>query len=183
VIDADAPGIRPVTVGCVAGVVAPAAMETLAGDTVTLVLSLLARLTVTPPVGAAADRVTVRFVGVPRFTEAAGTPIDTWVTFTVAVALVRGDALAVMVAEPAATAVTVTVAVVAPAAKFTVAGTVALVGSLETRLTVKPPVGAWPPVIVNVRVPVGVDGIVSDSGDVVRAIVGIVTVTAPVPDV
>ena len=38
--------------------------------------------------------------------------------------------------------VTVAVAVVAPAARLTVAGTVALVASLELRLTVKPPAGA-----------------------------------------
>src|SRR5437762_2962306 len=50
----------PVTCGCDAGAVAPAAMETLAG-TVTLLVSLLNRLTVKPPAGAGDDRFSVRF--------------------------------------------------------------------------------------------------------------------------
>jgi hypothetical protein len=176
---ADAPGIRPVTVGCVAGVVAPAAMKTLAGDTVTLVLSLLARLTVTPPAGAFWDRVTVNGFDWPKFTEVvAGTPIDIWVTFTVAVADVMPVALAVMVAEPTATPVTVTVALVAPAAKVTVAGTVATLVALEFRLTVK---GPCPPVRLSVRFPVtpGVSG----RGDPEKLIVRGGTVTVPLPEI
>ena len=54
------PTLRPVTWGCVAGIVAPAAMVTAAGDTETLVESLLARLTVTPPAGAGVDNCTAK---------------------------------------------------------------------------------------------------------------------------
>jgi hypothetical protein len=47
-------------------------------------------------------------------------------------------ALAIMVADPAATPVTGTDTVVAPAAKLTDAGTVATAGLLELRLTTSP---------------------------------------------
>ena len=66
----------PVNCGGVAGVVAPAAMVTVAGDTVTLVVSLLASVTVTPPAGAGADRVISRLAVRPRFTDALETVID-----------------------------------------------------------------------------------------------------------
>lgn len=61
--DADAvmlaePMLTAVTVGCVVGVVAPAAIDTLAADTVTFVVSLLVKATVTPPAGAGTGRVT-----------------------------------------------------------------------------------------------------------------------------
>ena len=173
----------PVTCGCAAGVVAPAAIKTLAG-TVTFVVSLLARFTVTPPVGAACDRVTANVAENPSATVVlAGTPIEGGgVTVTLAVALVMPVALAVIVTgPPAATPVTVTVALVAPAAKFTVAGTVALLGSLELRLTVKPPAGACPPVKFSVRVPVLPTLIVKLAG--VKLMVGALTVTVPLPDV
>ena len=51
-------------------------------------------------------------------------------------------AVAVIVTEPGAMPVTVTVTLVAPDGKLTVAGTVARLGSLELRLTIKPPAGA-----------------------------------------
>ena len=54
-----------------------------------------------------------------------------------AVALERPGALAVMLAEPAATPVTGTGALVAPTAKFTLAGTVATPALLELRLMVR----------------------------------------------
>ena len=54
------PAPVPVTCGCVAGAVAPAAIVTLAGDTVTFVASLLESVTVTPPAGAATGSVTVK---------------------------------------------------------------------------------------------------------------------------
>ena len=53
------PKFTPLTCGCVAGVVCPAAMLTVVGDTVTFVVSLLLSVTVTPPDGAAAGKVTV----------------------------------------------------------------------------------------------------------------------------
>jgi len=85
----------------------------------------------------------------------------------------------VIVVVPADIAATATDTLVAPAVKLTVRGTVALLVSLEFRLTVKPP--ACPLVSVKVRfptVPVTIDG-----GDPVKAIVGAATVTVPVPDV
>jgi hypothetical protein len=50
------PRLTPVTVGCEAGVVWLAAMVTVAGDIVTLLVLLLDRLTVTPPAGAGEDK-------------------------------------------------------------------------------------------------------------------------------
>jgi len=50
----------------------------------------------------------------------------------------------VIVADPGATPVTATVAVVAFAAMLTVAGTVAAAVLLELKLTVRPPAGAAP---------------------------------------
>jgi hypothetical protein len=133
----------PVTCGCVAGVVAPGAMETL-GVTVTLERSLLSRVTITPPAGAACDRVTANVADCPSPTVVvAGTLTDsTACTVTLAVALGIPGALAVIVAEPAATPVTGTGTLVAPATKFTLPGTVALLGLLELRVTVNPPAGA-----------------------------------------
>jgi len=52
------PKLTPVTCGCVAGVVAPAAIVTVAGETVSFDVSLLASVTVTPPAGAGPGRVT-----------------------------------------------------------------------------------------------------------------------------
>lgn len=52
------PNVTPVTWGCVFGVVAPCGMNTDAGDIVTFDVSLLERLTVTPPTGAPVTRVT-----------------------------------------------------------------------------------------------------------------------------
>src|ERR1700737_3459478 len=106
----------PVTCGCVAGGVAPATMKTLAGA-VTFDVSLLVRFTVTPPAGADCDRVTVNVADCPNATDVlAGTLITMLPTFTVAAALGRPAALAVMVAEPTATPVTGTGTLVAPAA-------------------------------------------------------------------
>jgi hypothetical protein len=150
VIDAD-PMPAPVTCGAGVALVAPAAIVTLAGA-VTFVVSLLASVIVTPPAGAGADRVTVKFFDRPKPTDTGVTVIPIG-TFTVAVADVMPVALAVIVAEPLATPVTVTVALVAPAAKFTVAGTVATPVALEFRFTVKPPAGAFPVVRLSVRVP------------------------------
>ena len=56
------PRARPVTVGWVAGVVAPAAINTLA-VTVALVVSLEVRVTVVPPVGAAFCRLIFNVTG------------------------------------------------------------------------------------------------------------------------
>ena len=52
------PGLTPVTCGCVAGVVAPAMIVTLAGLMVIFDGSALMSETVSPPAGAAAVRLT-----------------------------------------------------------------------------------------------------------------------------
>jgi hypothetical protein len=151
-----------------AGVVAPAAMKTLAGA-VTFDVSLLVRITVTPPAGADCDSVTVNVADWPNATGVlAGTLITMLPTFTVAVALGRPAALAVMVAEPTATPVTGTGTLVAPTVKFTLAGTVATAVLLELRLTVKPPAGAATDRF-SVRLPVLPTLI--DKGDPVKLIV------------
>jgi hypothetical protein len=147
------PSLTPVIVGCVAGVVWPAAMVTLAGDMVSVLVSVLDNATFTAA-AAACGNVTAKVAVFPRPTVGlAGRPIGPAVT-TVTATLVLGtfgaSVLAVMVAEPKATAVTGTFVVVAPAAKLTLAGTVATLGALEFRLMVKPPAGAAPDK-VNVR--------------------------------
>jgi hypothetical protein len=138
------PKFTPVTCGCVAGVVAPATMETVAGDTVTFDGSLLASDTVRPT-KAGVDKVTwnatdwfgatVTLVG--RFID------PTTATVMVAVVSAKfGRELAWMTVEPVATPVTGTLTLVAFAANVTVAGTVATPGLSELTLTITPPGGA-----------------------------------------
>ena len=175
------PTPAPVTWGCTAGVVAPAAIDTLAG-TVTLDGSLLIRVTLIPPAGAGVDKVTANGADCPSPTAVvAGTlMVGTACTVTVAVTLVMPAAEAVIVTgPPTATPVTGTGTLVVPAANVTVAGTVALLVSLELRLTVKPPAGACPPARFSVRFPVVPT--VTVSGDPVKFNVAD-TVTVPVPD-
>ena len=80
--------------------------------------------------------------------------------------------------QRSATPVTGTGTLVAPAANVTVAGTVALLVSLELRLTTKPPAGAGPDRF-SVRFPILPT--VTDSGDPVKFNVAD-TVTVPVPE-
>ena len=138
------PTLMPVTCGWAAGVVVPAAMKTLAGFTVALAESLLVRVTVTPPAGAAAGKVTANAADWPSATATLFTRIAGGGT-TVTVAAVSGTpgrALAWMTADPPAAPVTGTATWVAFAANVTVAGTVATPGESELRLIVSPPVGA-----------------------------------------
>jgi hypothetical protein len=139
------PTLTPFTLGCVAGVVCPAAIVTVAGVTVALLGSALLKVTVTPPAGAATGSVTVKVAGPARgAVTPEGNPIGPAVT-TVIDAVASGMkvvALAWIVADPSATAVTVTVAVVAPLANVTVAGTVATAELLELVLTISPAAGA-----------------------------------------
>src|SRR5438270_13311597 len=111
-------------------------------------LSLLARVTVTPPAGAGApNKVIGNRTDWPSGTfTLAGSPMvgtEVPVTVTVAVAPVTVGALlvAVMVAVPAATPVTGTGTLAAPAGIVTVDGTEATAGLLEFRLPVNPPGG------------------------------------------
>ena len=107
--------MTPVTWGCVAGVVAPCAMVTDAGEMVTFDVSLLDRFTVTPPAGAAVPRVTFRLVDCPSPTFVlAGRPmVPGLTTFTTTLEVDMFGAVAVIVEDPGATPVTVTVTVVA----------------------------------------------------------------------
>lgn len=116
---------------------APAAMLMLTGAG-TFVASLLMKLTVTPPAGAAADKVTASDVDPPKLIDALPTLTDCGdVTVTVAVVSVMfGRALAWIVAVPAETPVTGTFTVVTLAGKVTVAGTVATPGVSELKLIV-----------------------------------------------
>lgn len=63
-------------------------------------------------------------------------------TVTMLLAVPNPGVLAVIATEPGATPVTGTLTAAEPAAKVTVAGTVAILGLLELRLDVTPPPGA-----------------------------------------
>src|SRR5262249_8136915 len=98
--------LTPVTCGCEAGVVCPAAIVTVAGDTVTLEVSLLDKVTVTPPAGAGEDRLTANMVDCPSDATIPGArttdPAACTVISAVALAMFGAAALAVMVALPGA---------------------------------------------------------------------------------
>ncbi len=137
--------------------VAPAAMLNDAGTVAAAVL-LEWRVTGYPPVGAALEIVTVPVEAVPPTTDVGfkvKVVIVGAVTVSVAVAVeplsaaVMTDELFVVIASDVA----VNVAVVAPAATVTVAGTVAAAVVAELRLTTVPPVrAALPSVTVPVEV-------------------------------
>jgi hypothetical protein len=92
---------------------------------------------------------------------------------------VQPEILAVIFAVPPARPVTVTVTLVAPGGRTTVAGTATL-GLSELRFTVNPPAGACPPIRFSVRLPEA--GRVNVIGPD-QAKVGQGTVTVPLPDV
>ena len=139
--------MTPVIVGCTAGVVWLAGIVTLEGDMVRVLVSVLDNATVTAA-AAACGSVTAKVTVFPRPTVGlVGRPIGPAVsTVTAVVVLGRFGAsvLAVIVVEPKVTAVTSTFTLVAPAAKLTLAGTVATLGALEIKLIVKPLAGAAP---------------------------------------
>src|SRR5437868_6985392 len=110
---------------------------------VTLEVSLLLKLRNTPPEGAGAANATGNASVWPEATVTlAGRMIAAEAaagTVTLAFALPKLGVLAVMLADPPAMAVTGTLAVVAPAVKLTVAGTVAAPGLLEPSVARRPP--------------------------------------------
>jgi hypothetical protein len=134
----------PCTTGWVVGVVWLAAIETVAGVTVTLVGSALVSVTVTA-LADATGRVTVKGADPPSpMVTGTGRPIGppvTTVTFAVASGI-NVVALAWITVEPKVKAVTGTFTVVKPAVKVTVAGVVATAGLLELVYTVRPVGGA-----------------------------------------
>jgi hypothetical protein len=110
-------------------------MVTLPGDTVTFEGSLLANVTVTPLVDAGEGSVTGNGTDRPRPTVTLdGRMMGTELT-TATFAILSGApaTLAWMVANPGATPVTGTITLLVNAAKLTLAGTVAIVVSLELR--------------------------------------------------
>jgi len=160
------------TVAVKLAVVAPAATVTLAG-TVTALL-LLARLTVNPPVGAAALNVTVQ-LSVPAPVNdplvqlralTVGALTFSWspkVLATLLALAVRVTVAAVLTAETVA----VKLAEVDPAATVTLPGTVTAL-LLLARLTVNPPVGA---AALNVTVQLSVPAPVNDPLVQLRALI------------
>jgi hypothetical protein len=163
-------------VGAVAGVVEPAGMVTVAGDTVALLGSLLVSVIVRADCGAT-ETETCNGDGTPGTNSEGGavTVIAGLATITDAVEDVKPGALAVMNVVPWSTPVTGTGTVVAPAEMVTVWGTVATLAFAELIFTVKPPDGATPPVMVRVRLSVCVIHVLSVDG--VKAIVGAGTFT------
>ena len=139
------PKLTPVTCGCVAGVVCPAGMVTLTGEIVTLLLSLLDSVTVTPPDGAAVPNVignATDWLGPTAMLEGSVIVPGATTVMLAVVSATLGKKLAWRVVVPGATPVTVTVALVALAAMVTVAGTVATPVLLELRFITTPPAGA-----------------------------------------
>jgi len=136
------PRLTPVTFGIVEDVVAPAGITTLAGLTVSLLVSLLTSETVSPPAGAGVDKVTGSVAVWPKPTVTlAGS--ETCATFTTVTVVVPGtmpepDPDAVMVVLPGIPGVTVAFTTVEPAGTVTLAGTVATLVLLLDRLTIWP---------------------------------------------
>src|SRR5215467_8324632 len=84
------PKLTPATFGCEAGAVWPAAMETVAGETVTRDVSLLFSEIVTPPVGAGDGRLTAKSVDCPNPTFVFGGRMIVPGFWTVTFAVVSG---------------------------------------------------------------------------------------------
>lgn len=138
------PGALPVICGEAAGEVAPAAIVTLAGEMLTLLL-LLDRVTVVPPIGAGADKVMGKGTDCPNATFVLASVITPmfWTLTGVLAAVMPGTAeLAVIVVVPTATPVTGKLVVVAPAAKVAVAGRLIMPTGLADKSTTKPAAGA-----------------------------------------
>ena len=113
---------------------------------VTLEVSLLPRVTVTPPAGAGEGNVTGNATDWPNPTVVLdGKPITpTFTTFTVAVVSASAGALACTTDVPTAMPVTGTATLLLVAAILTVVGTVTAAALLELILITRPLAGAGP---------------------------------------
>ncbi len=139
---------------------APAATVTLAG-TVAVDVLLLERVTVAPPAGAGPLSVTVPVEGDPPVTlvgfsvskESVGGACGSTVSEAVLVTPAYDAEMVTGVDAVTALVLTVNVALLAPAATVTLAGTVAVDVLLLERVTAAPPAGADP---LSVTVPVEV---------------------------
>jgi hypothetical protein len=136
-------------------VVVPAATVTDAGTWAAAVL-LEVNVTTAPPAGAGPSRVIVPVEGAPPTTEIGSRPTEVragavTVKVAVRVTLLKTAVIVTSVSALTPAVAAVKVAVVAPAATVTDAGTWAMAVLLELRLTTKPPVGAEP---LSVTVPV-----------------------------
>ena len=122
--------------------VSPSGIVKFEGNTTTIEGSLLASVMNTPPAGAAVPKLIGKLTVSPGAKlTLPGTsipPAAGCVTVKLAVALAMFGALAVMVADPADTAVTGSTTLVEPVPKLAVAGTVATAVLLELRLTTSP---------------------------------------------
>lgn len=140
------PRLIPVTCGWVVGWVCPAGIKTLVGDTLTLEGSLLESVNVTPPAGAGEDKVTGNGTDWPSpaftFDGRLTVPKTSTVIFALAPAMLGALVAAVTVAEPTPMPVTGTVMLVVFCGMTTLAGTVAMSGLFEFKVTAKPPAGA-----------------------------------------
>jgi len=129
-------------------------MKMAAGDIVTFEVSLLVRFMKAPPDGAPVAKLTGKSTVSPGASvRLAGKIIgEELMTVTLAFAEAKPGVLAAIAAEPAATPVTGTATLVAPAVNVTVAGTVATPALVELRLAVSPAVAG--PDRFSVRFPV-----------------------------
>ena len=141
------PGPAPVIVGCTTGARAPAAIKTEFADRLARAALLVERLTVTPPLGATADKLICRLVDWPSatfvFAGICRLPKFETVTLAEVPITLATAAVAVMVVEPALTPVTGTSTELAFCGMTTDTGTVAAKALLEVRITVML-VGAGP---------------------------------------
>jgi hypothetical protein len=181
VIIAD-PRLMPFSVGARLGVIPPCGMKMSAGATFTVEGSLLASDRNTPPDGAAVASVTGNDVDRPSGTitlAARMIPDDEADTVTLALAFPKFRVFAVIVAEPAATPVTGTATLVAPAANVTVAGIVATPVLFELRLAVSPAIAG--PDKFSVRLPAEPELIARLCGEKKLLPPLVITWTCPLP--